>query len=654
MTGVTDFDDRIDTRADLNLSAIFILLSRALALLLNVRSLFVTKVVFASISLLPALAVPWFLKIVVDQVILKQPFNTNEVPFPPFMMPLVISLQNLSPTDIMLSVTGLCIFLLIFFGLRTDGQHAFMPEGFDSATQSEQLLSSGSSNTSGVWGFIELLLTVRLTQRLANGLRTRLMGRLSHLNMTTLDDQRIGDSLYRVMYDAPMLPEICFKLTIEPVLALLAATLSIYLLGYSYGKVTPELIWIAAAIIPLIILFTGPTSGLVRNAQQKSRAAGATTTNQMEESIENIFAVQSLGGMGREAEKFKDKSADSFRYYRRTILLDNLVLVVSYITIALAGGLAFSLITEKVIEGTLTPGDYAVTFGIFMTLGYTARYVGMYWIELQRNIAAVRRVFFFIDYDTETDKGNQQLDMIENVVSIENVNFLYPDGRQALFDVNLELRMGELVAIVGPTGAGKTSLAYLLPRYLKPSEGKVTFDGQDIAGAEVKGLRDMVTYVFQEHMLLSDSIRENLLLANPSASEQQMLEACEISGSMEFISQLPDGLNTIIGKSGDTLSVGQKQRLSIARGIIRNTPILILDEPTGSLDTQTENLLVNSLQSIAEDKLVVVIAHRLSTIRSADKIVFLDNGKIMDIGTHESLMQSANSAYRKFVELQSA
>ena len=164
----------------------------------------------------------------------------------------------------------------------------------------------------------------------------------------------------------------------------------------------------------------------------------------------------------------------------------------------------------------------------------------------------------------------------------------------------------------------------------------------------------MVTYVFQEHMLISDSIRENLALANPSASEQQMLEACRISGSMQFISQLPDGLDTVIGKSGDTLSVGQKQRLSIARGIIRNTPILILDEPTGSLDTQTENLLVNSLQSIAEDKLVVVIAHRLSTIRSADKIVFLDNGKIMDIGTHESLMQSANSAYRKFVELQSA
>ena len=650
---MTEFDDRVDVQTDLSLPETFSLLGRSLALLAKVKSLFVAKLIFASVSLLPALAVPWFLKIVVDQVILQQPFNTDSVPFPPFMMPFINAIRDLSPMDIMLAVTGLYVVLLMFFGMRSDEQHVIMPEGFDSATQSEQLLSSGTSKTSGVWGFLELLLTVRLTQRLANGLRTRLMGRLSHLDMTTLDDQRIGDSVYRVMYDAPMMPAICFKLTIEPVMALLAAFLSVYLLGYSYGRIAPELIYIAAAMVPVIILLTGPLSGLVRRAQQRSRAAGATTTNQMEESIDNIGAVQSLGGMKGEARRFAGKSAESFRHYRFTVLLDNLLLLVSFTTITLAIALAFFLITNKVIEGNLTPGDYAVMIGMFATLGVTAQAIGMFWINLQKNISAVRRVFFFIDYTTETDRGSKPLESIERTVFLENVSYHYPDGRQALADINLEFALGELAAIVGPTGAGKTSLAYLLPGYLKPSTGQIRFDDQDLAEVDVKDIRELVTYVFQEHMLLSDTIRENLAIANPDASEKQMMETCRIAGAMEFISDLPEGFDTVIGKSGDTLSVGQKQRLSIARGIIRDTPILILDEPTAALDPQTENALVAALREIARNKLVIVIAHRLSTIRQADKIVFLEEGRVRDIGSHDELMRDRNSRYRKFVELQS-
>jgi ABC-type multidrug transport system fused ATPase/permease subunit len=179
-------------------------------------------------------------------------------------------------------------------------------------------------------------------------------------------------------------------------------------------------------------------------------------------------------------------------------------------------------------------------------------------------------------------------------------------------------------------------------------------DGRDLAAVGVNEMRKQVTYVFQEHMLLSESIRDNMLLGRPNATTEDILEACQIAGAMDFISEMPAGIDTVIGKGGNTLSVGQKQRLSIARGLVRQTPVLVLDEPTAALDPKTENALMQALRKSAEGRLVVVIAHRLSTIKRADRIVFLQDGQVRDVGDHESLMADPNSAYRRFVELQNA
>ena len=233
-----------------------------------------------------------------------------------------------------------------------------------------------------------------------------------------------------------------------------------------------------------------------------------------------------------------------------------------------------------------------------------------------------------------------------------DVGFAYPDGHRALAGVDLDLRVGELVALVGPTGAGKTTLAYLIPALLRPTSGRILVGGTDAGDIDLDSLRRQVTYVFQEHLLLPESIRENLLLANPQAGEARMMAALETAGCLDFIDELPDGIDTVLGRSGDTLSVGQQQRLSIARGLVRDASILILDEPTAALDPQTENQLVASLHQAARDRLVVVIAHRLSTIRDADRIVFLDEGRVRDIGSHDELMADPASAYREFVELQ--
>ena len=653
----TRYDDRIDVDTDLSLIQTFAMIGRSLGLLTKVKKLFAYKVVFATVALLPAIVLPWLLKIVVDQVILQQPID-EAVRFPPFLNPFLNFIDGMTPSDIMISLTILFLVLLVFFGMRAmpsiQTERDGIPAGHDAATQSEQALSTGGSQTSGLWGLLETLLTIRMTQRLANSLRTSLMGRLTRLEMTTLDDQRIGDSVYRVMYDAPMLPEICYKLTVAPFLLLFNAVLSLWMMQYSYGAIAPEIVWLAAALMPMTLILTAPLSGIARRVNQASRAAGASTTNQMEQNVDNMGAVQSLGGSQVESENFADKSKESFKRHRIAFMVDLAAIALSYAALIVALGLAFVLTTDKVIAESLSPGDYAVLTGFFFILGGNARLAGKYWIDLQRNVAAVRRVFFFIDYTSELDTESDPLPIIEKSVEFENVSFAYPDGRPVLNDVSLSLPRGVLVAFVGPTGAGKTTLAYLLPGYIRPSAGRIRFDNVDLADAGVNEIRKQVTYVFQEHMLLSESVRDNLLLANPHATEEQILEACRLAGAMEFIEQFPDGLDSVIGKGGDTLSVGQKQRLSIARGLVRETPIIVLDEPTAALDPKTENALVEALRNTAQGRLVVVIAHRLSTIREADRIIFLEEGRVRDIGNHASLMAQPSSAYRKFVELQNA
>jgi len=309
--------------------------------------------------------------------------------------------------------------------------------------------------------------------------------------------------------------------------------------------------------------------------------------------------------------------------------------------------------TDLIINGDMSPGDYGVLFGIAFSLGGTAIGLGRFWIEVQGNAAAVRRVFFFIDLPSE-DHGAAlpTVGPLSHSVQIEDVDFAYPDGRVALKHINLTLSPGELVAIVGPTGAGKTSLAYLVPAYINPSSGRVLFDGKDTTKINLDSLRDQVSYVFQEHLLMSESIRANLLLVNPKASEAEMFEALATAGAIDFVNTLPEGMDTVLGRSGDTLSVGQKQRLCIARGLIRNTSVLILDEPTAALDPQTENALIKALREAAQGRLVIVIAHRLSTIRQADRIVFLEDGEITDIGSHEELMSDSDGRYHHFVALQ--
>jgi len=646
------FDDRVDLSPYVTNREALRIIGRSLRYLAAVRELFAAKLGLALVALLPGLFTPWIGKILIDQVIMQEPFNDAKVPFPPYFRPFVDWVRPMEPMEIMLTITLVFLGMLFIFG--RGGLGIKLEQGSDSATQSEGKLSAGGSGMSGLLGSIETLVNIRLTQRMANGFRTQLFSRLTRLPMKTIDDHRIGDSVYRVMYDAPDLPELCFAVTLQPLFTVLGVAIALYQMGVSYGGVAAELVWVSAAVFPFTLMVTIPLSAFVRRIQQASRASGTATTNAIEESMSNLHAVQSLGGMKEEKERVESKSKESFRRFRHVVLTGISVGMIGWIIQGLLTIFVVVFVTNRIFDGVMSRGDFFVLIELAMMIGGSGLAIGMFWIGVQSQVAAVRRVFFFIDMETEDPQdGRRDLGEIESGVRFDTVGFSYPNGTRALRNINLDLNLGELAAIVGPTGAGKTSLAYLIPGYYRATEGRVLIDGQNTSDVNLDSLRSQVSYVYQEHLLLSESIRSNLWLANPNATEADMLDACRTSGAEEFLEKLPNGLDTVLGRSGDTLSVGQKQRLCIARGLIRNTKILILDEPTAALDPGTENALVRTLMQAAQDRLVIVIAHRLSTIRQADRIIFLEDGDIRDIGSHDELMADPDSPYRRFVELQS-
>ncbi len=651
--GKKQFDDRIDNKPDIGTAEALSIIGRCIGMLFEVRGLFCAKFLLRLGLIFPGLLLPWIAKIVIDNAVLQRPIGGTEVVFPPFMDPILGLIEGKDPVGIMLTVTTIYFVMLITVGGRVKGTGAGLLQGREAASQSENTISAGSSAGSGLWGIAEYMVEVRMTQTISNNLRSRLFDRLSRLPMVALDDQRIGDSVYRVLHDAPEAPELAYQSTIHPLFALLGAALNLYILQYSFGEVSPELIWIAWAAIPMAFFTTFPFSGALRRTNQNKRAAGSATTNTMEESMSNVAAVQSLGAGGQEHERFAKKSGESFLRERYSLIVLISIISLASAVFGIAAFYVAIVISDRVIDGVMSPGDFAVLVGVYGGIAGSVSFFGIFWIKIQDRIAAVRRVFFLLDYESEEDRlGGKPIEQISDGVEFSNVNFSYPDGHQALKDISLTLHMGELVALVGPTGSGKTTLAHLIPSMLTPTTGQVLIDGDDVITLEIGALRDQVTYVFQEHLLLSESIRDNLLFTNSSATEADIMDALTTAGCMGFINEMEDGIDTVLGRSGDTLSVGQQQRLSIARGLVRNSSVLILDEPTAALDPATENQLVGSLRSASASRLVVVIAHRLSTIRRADRIVFLDEGKVLDIGSHDELMANTDSAYREFVELQ--
>ena len=606
----------------------------------------------------PILVLPWTLQIMIDHVVLGYPIyeNSGYLGFPSYMHPILDLMKDMSPLEILIWLTGASFLLVIFFGAysneQRDTSEADMQQGNDTATQQDNWTHGGFSFSGGISGYYEYKMNSRLTQSINHLIRAKLFHRIQSLPITTLEDQRIGDAIYRVMYDSPSINQIFYEIINRPTLSTILFIVAMATMISAFPHV-PEVIWCAAAIFPIYILITGPFSSAMRRVQERSRHSGSVTTSTIEEGMDNILAVQSLGGDDKERERFGEDSKESFKRFRFTVFVEILLANAQGLGGVLILTIAFWLVISRVIDGELTPGNYGSLMLFFGWMAGPAISFATLWIHLQRFAPGMRRVFALMDLPVEDDLGDLTIDTVEGSIEVKSAGLVYPDGRRALKDVSFEAKIGQIVAFVGPTGSGKTSLAYLLPRYHMATEGEVFIDRINVRDIKIESLRSQITYVFQETQLFSLSIFENICFGKPEASQTEVERVAKISGIHDFIVSLPEGYQTKLGTTAiSRLSVGQKQRIAIARGLLRDSKILILDEPTSALDPETEQYLVNALQEAAKDRLVIIIAHRLSTIAKADNIIFLEDGSILEQGPPEELMGIEGGHYRNYVRVQ--
>jgi ATP-binding cassette, subfamily B, bacterial MsbA len=647
----------IDRNTTLTTWDSLVIIGRTMGILRYFWGRFLVKfVVMGGALLVPVTILPWPIKIIVDHVVLANPISEAQN-YPFFMDPLIqYMIDNaMQPWDILVLLTIIFAFMVVLVGAfapeANDTTEAGMFEGFDEATRQENRVHGGHSFAGGIYGYLEFLMNMRLTQSVIHTMRSNLFEKIKALPITTLEDQRIGDAVYRVMYDVPAVNYIFYEVINRPLMSTIVFVLAAGTMYSAYPE-HPEIIYMTIALIPLYLLSTVFFSGAMRRRGQATRASGTITTSTIEEGMDNVLAVQSLGGNKKEKDRFDGDSKESFKRHRAVIIL---YIIMGQLrgfshTIIITG--VFFFISSLVIEGELTAGDYGALFFYFGWMRGPVDSVSWLWINLQEHVAGMRRVYALMDLPKEEDMGSNVLPPITRGVTFENVGLTFPDGRVALQDVSMEASVGQIVAFVGPTGAGKTSLAYMIPRFRVASEGRVLIDDVDVKDITMESLRSQVTYVFQETQLFSDSIIDNIRFGSPDATMEEVERVARISGIHQFIDELPDGYDTQLGTTMSRLSVGQKQRIAIARGLLRESKILILDEPTSALDPETEQYLVRSLQEAAKDRLVIIIAHRLSTIANADKIVFLENGQLHEQGSHEELMAKADGHYRRFVDLQ--
>jgi ABC-type multidrug transport system fused ATPase/permease subunit len=647
---------RIEEKSELSHGETLRVLGRAFRYARPFRNRFAVKYLLLLASLLPLLITPWPVKIIVDHVIEELPILPSA--YPSALQPLAEALVGLPPNEVLYWMVVLQLALLLLVGAvgtgggERDRAESKLSGGHDQASRTENEANEGWSMASGLLGLFDFRFTIKLTQALNHHYRSRLFERIQGLPMTVFDDERIGDAVFRVMYDTPSITNAVYRIILTPFASIAFVLAVIWVIAILFGD--HPIFWqTSLAMFAVSLLVSLPFTSTLRRRSTASRRAGSATTSSLEEGLTNILAVQSLGAEDREQDRFDDDSWSSFVRHRSVIVVGMVIFVFAFIPGMAMGAYAFFHAADLVILDQISRGDFLLLFTYYLYLIFACVDLGALWIRLQEAAIGLHRVFFLMDLPTETDAvGTPPLPHPPEEVRIDSVEYHYPDGTPALRDVSLTLRVGEIVALAGPAGAGKTTLASLIPRFLEPKSGRVLYDGRDAAGFTRDSVRAQVAFVFQETLLFDATVEQNIRLGRPDATEAEIRRAARRAGAEGFIRGLPQGYHTPLGRGGGKLSVGQKQRLAIARALVREGPILIMDEPTSALDPETERALIATMEEAREDRAVLVIAHRLSTIRHADRIAFVDKGRIVEEGSHAELMARPDGAYRRFVDLQ--
>jgi subfamily B ATP-binding cassette protein MsbA len=409
----------------------------------------------------------------------------------------------------------------------------------------------------------------------------------------------------------------------------------------------------AFVVIPGAMVIWGPLVNVLRRRDRRVLHLGGEVNAHIQETLSGIRLVKSSSAEDRERARFRGLTDGYFRQFLRAELARAAAAPMTEMLAAAGTGLLLWYGARLVMAGELAGAEFVGFLGLSLKLYAPVKNAAKFPATAQPGMVAMERVFEFLDAPVEIDdrSGARSLPSFEREIAFENVSFAYREGEPVLDDVSFRVPKGAVVAIVGPSGAGKTTVVDLVGRFFEVTGGRVTIDGLDVRDVRIADLRSLMGIVSQDTVLFHDTVRANIAYGAPEADDRRIQEAARAAHAHEFVSAMPARYDTVVGERGVELSGGQRQRIAIARALLKDPPILVFDEATSALDTESERLIQNAIERLLEGRTVFVIAHRLSTVQRADQILVMDGGRIVERGTHESLMESAGP-YRRLYEMQ--
>lgn len=481
-------------------------------------------------------------------------------------------------------------------------------------------------------------------------MRNEMFSRVMDMNVGYFSDQRKGDIISKITSDVGVV-QFCITNTLQ-----VSFREPFLIIGYIVMMIAIswELAIFSVLFLPLVALLIGNIVKRLRHPARTNQKRMGEMVSTLDESLSGIKVIKSYNATEYIKQKYYDISADLARLTLSMARRQQLASPMSEFLGITAVGVILVFGGALVSRGALDPGGFIAFVAIFSQITRPVRTFIDQFANINQGIAAGERIFSIIDTKPEIeDKPDaRELKGLRDKIEFRHVHFSYDGTREVIDDISFEIRRGQTVALVGPSGGGKSTLSELLPRFYDPTSGEILIDGISLRDYTQDSVRAHMSVVAQDTVLFNDTIEGNIAMGRPSATHEEIVEAAKVANADSFIRECPEGYDTNIGDRGVKLSGGQRQRLSIARAVLKSPDILILDEATSALDTESEKLVQDALNNLLKGRTSVVIAHRLSTIHNADKIIVVDHGRIAEQGTHAELM-ARNGIYAKLIEMQS-